>query len=169
MCAYVNIYKIGKISRFSGSRNKYSPKRLYYHKNVPEENKSFLYIPSNSSHPPGLLKSLIFGLSLTCFNQNKDTNDFLEMTCLLLRRLLNMGHKYETLEPVFQSAVQQIETMAKSHFKPTPSPLLPSNNPLFYTYLTALKISPVSAYETSMMTLANPHSHASIITRQMVI
>ena len=37
----------------------------------------FLYIPSNSAHPPGLLKSLIFGLLLTYFNQNKDTNDFL--------------------------------------------------------------------------------------------
>ena len=53
------------------------------------------------------------------------------MTRLLLRRLLNRGHKYETLEPVFQSAVKCIETMANSHFKPTPSPLLPSKNPLF--------------------------------------
>ena len=91
----------------------------------------FLYIPSNSAHPPGLLKSLIFGLLLTYFNQNKDTNDFLEMTRLLLRRLLNRGHKYETLEPVFHSAVEHIEIMANTHFKPTPSPTLPSNNPLF--------------------------------------
>ena len=90
----------------------------------------FLYIPSNSAHPPGLLKNLVFGLLSTYFNQNKNTKDFLEMTRLLLRRLLNRGHKYETLEPVFQSAVKNIELKANSHFKPTPPPLLQSK-PLF--------------------------------------
>ena len=52
------------------------------------------------------------------------------MTRLLLRRLLNRGHKYETLEPVFQSAVKNIEVKANSHFRPTPPPLLQSS-PLF--------------------------------------
>ena len=40
----------------------------------------FLYIPSNSAHPPGMIKSLIFGLLQTYYYQNTYKKDFLHNT-----------------------------------------------------------------------------------------
>ena len=48
----------------------------------------YLYIPSHSAHPPGLLKSLIYGLVLTYHRQNTFKADLLHYTRLLYDRLL---------------------------------------------------------------------------------
>ena len=52
----------------------------------------FVYIPPHSSHPPGLMKSLIYGLSPTYFLQNTLRSDFLNMISLLYKRLFARGH-----------------------------------------------------------------------------
>ena len=69
----------------------------------------FLYIPPHSSHPPGLMKSLIYGLLLTYFLQNTLRSDFFDMISLLYNRLLARGHISEDIYPIFMEATQKIE------------------------------------------------------------
>ena len=50
------------------------------------------------------------------------------MTRLLLRRLLNRGHKFESLEPIFKASVASIEQKEAEHFNTeTTSPSSTSN------------------------------------------
>ena len=51
--------------------------------------------------PPGLIKSLVFGLLLIYFLQNTLREDFRKMTYLLLNRMLARGHTTERLRTVF--------------------------------------------------------------------
>ena len=69
----------------------------------------FLYIPPHSAHPPGLMKSLVFGLLNTYFLQNTFSEDFFSMVRHLFNRLINRGHKAEDLRELFLEAVQKIE------------------------------------------------------------
>jgi hypothetical protein len=69
----------------------------------------FLYIPHHSSHPPGLMKSLIFGLLLTYFLQNSYIEDFYEMVRLLHSRLIARSHKSEDINDIFLEATKSIE------------------------------------------------------------
>jgi hypothetical protein len=65
----------------------------------------FLYIPAHSTHPPGLLKSLIYGLISTYSRQNSQEHDFMNMIQLFWNRLLDRGYKQEQLLPIFQDAL----------------------------------------------------------------
>ena len=69
----------------------------------------FLYIPPHSSHPPGLMKSLIFGLLLTYYLQNTLATDFYRMTHLLFTRLQARGHLPENIRPIFLEATTWLE------------------------------------------------------------
>lgn len=76
----------------------------------------FLYPTSNSAHPSGITKSLVYGLLSTYHKQNSNQSDFLRMTKLLLQRLLRRGHKLPTLETIFQNAISKIEHDANNPF-----------------------------------------------------
>jgi len=65
----------------------------------------FLYIPPHSSHPPGLMKSLIYGLLLTYFLQNTHRSDFFDMISLLHKRLLARGHRTAMIQWLIQRKV----------------------------------------------------------------
>ena len=69
----------------------------------------FLYIVPHSAHPPGLMKSLIFGLLKTYYLQNTLRKDFLHMVSLLYSRLLARGHKSDSLKQLFLEAIQAIK------------------------------------------------------------
>ena len=69
----------------------------------------YLYIPSHSAHPPGLLKSLIYGLVLTYHRQNTFKSDFLNYTRLLYDRFLARGHKKESIYPIFLWAAEKLD------------------------------------------------------------
>jgi hypothetical protein len=69
----------------------------------------FLYIPGHSAHPPGVLKSLIFGLIQTYYRQNKENNNFRHNVKLLFKQLLQQGHSYEVIHPVFVKAAKTID------------------------------------------------------------
>ena len=70
----------------------------------------FLYIPPHSSHPPGLMKSLIYGLLLTYFLQNTRISDFYTIVSLLHKRLLARGYTTENINPIFMDATEKIES-----------------------------------------------------------
>lgn len=70
----------------------------------------FLYIPAHSSHPPGLIKSLIFGLTRTYYRQNSNHSDFTNQVQLLFDRLLARGHAKEDIAPIFQAAIEKLNS-----------------------------------------------------------
>lgn len=70
----------------------------------------FLYIPAHSSHPPGLIKSLIFGLTRTYYRQNSNHRDFTNQVQLLFDRLLARGHTKEDIAPIFQAAIEKLNS-----------------------------------------------------------
>ena len=69
----------------------------------------FLYIPYNSAHPPGLLKSLVFGRVGTYWEQNTRISDFSDTLQQLFLRLTNRGYPEEVLVPEFLAAAERIE------------------------------------------------------------
>ena len=68
----------------------------------------YLYLTPNSSHPPGVLKSLIFGLLRKYKIQNTHESDFRQMLSKLFTRLLARGHTQESLLPIFNSALLRL-------------------------------------------------------------
>jgi hypothetical protein len=71
----------------------------------------FLYIPGHSAHPPGVVKSLIFGLLQTYFQQNKKESDFNMIVKQLFRRLLAWGHHFKDIHPIFLEAATKIDML----------------------------------------------------------
>jgi hypothetical protein len=69
-----------------------------------------LYIPPHSAHPPGVLKSLIFGNIIRYWNQNTNREDFVQASCDFYRHLLNRGYSPEKLTPIFHDAAMSIDT-----------------------------------------------------------
>ena len=69
----------------------------------------YLYLPPHSAHPPGIIRSLIYGLLRKYWIQNSSTNDFRKMTQLLFQRLVARGHSPHTLLPLFLSAASTIK------------------------------------------------------------
>ena len=68
----------------------------------------FLYIPSHSAHPPGMTKSLIYGLLQTYYHQNTHHADFIENAKRLYKRLIARGHKPSTLQNFFNEATTKL-------------------------------------------------------------
>ena len=82
-----------------------------------------MYIPPHSSHPPGLMKSLVFGLLLTYYLQNTFSVDFTHMTQLLFTRLIARGHQASDIRPLFLEATEWLEARY--------DPLVDNNKPSF--------------------------------------
>ena len=64
----------------------------------------FLYIPAHSSHPPGVLKSLIHGLMKTYLRQNSNVEDFKLNVKQLFSRLLARGYNHYDISTIFKEA-----------------------------------------------------------------
>ena len=77
----------------------------------------FLYIPAHSAHPPGVFKSLIFGLLNTYFRQNSRSQDFHTIVRKLFLRLLARGHQRDDLTPLFLQAVTTIVQNKKRRYE----------------------------------------------------
>jgi hypothetical protein len=63
-----------------------------------------LYIDPTSSHPKGVLKSLIFGTIMRYWRQNSYPHDFISSTRDFYSHLLKRGYSPEILTPLFQEA-----------------------------------------------------------------
>ena len=73
----------------------------------------FLYIPKHSAHPPGVTKSLVYGLLKTYHRQNKKKCDFKHYVKLLFNQLVQRGHNRETLHPLFLETATAIDERKK--------------------------------------------------------
>lgn len=71
----------------------------------------FLYIPANSAHPPGVIKSLIYGLLSTYHKQNTLQSDFTNFASLLYKRLIARGHQRDTIKPIFLEAAKKLDAL----------------------------------------------------------
>lgn len=90
----------------------------------------FLYIPPTSAHPPGVLKSIIYGNLQRFWKQNTLTSDYIDMACKFFQRLVARGHSPDNVRKLFREAAIAIDR----HSRRTP-PLTrraDSRNTLFY-------------------------------------
>ena len=71
----------------------------------------YLYLPPHSAHPPGVIKSLIFGLTRKYKLQNSDPRDYKSMLVKLYQRLLARGHSDLSLFHLFEEAIQTANTV----------------------------------------------------------
>lgn len=78
-------------------------------KTYQKEMNLYLYIPPTSAHPAGVLRSLIFGRLRSYWNQNTYRSDFLNMTKLLVQRLMARGYSKATIMPTFLEAIDRLE------------------------------------------------------------
>jgi len=68
-----------------------------------------LYIPPASAHPPGVLKSLIFGNLQRYWIQNSRRSDFISIASAFYKHLRNRGYTVDMLTPPFQEAAATID------------------------------------------------------------
>ena len=68
-----------------------------------------LYIPPNSAHPPGVLKSLIYGSLHRYRFQNSRHKDFVSASESLHSHLLNRGYRRDKLTPIFLEAAASLD------------------------------------------------------------
>ena len=69
-----------------------------------------LYLPASSAHPPGVVKSLIFGRIFKYKKQNTTLEDFEFFVQNLMRRLLDRGHRHKDILPYFKEALARLNT-----------------------------------------------------------
>lgn len=75
----------------------------------------FLYIPAHSAHPPGVLKSLIYGLMKTYRRQNSNVEDFKLNVKQLFRCLLARGYNHHDISTMFKEAANTIKHNQLQH------------------------------------------------------
>jgi hypothetical protein len=72
-----------------------------------------LYIPPTSAHPPGVLKSLIFGNLQRYWQQNTYVTDFVNIATQFANRLLARGYEKSTIEKLFNEAARKLDNFIK--------------------------------------------------------
>jgi hypothetical protein len=97
----------------------------------------FLYIPPHSAHPPGVLKSVIYGNLRRFFLQNEFQN-FITITKSFRSHLIARGHQSSDIDPLFLSAAERLDVTASSTL-----PSLPERT-LFLTWQYHPRGSPAS-------------------------
>ena len=88
----------------------------------------YLYIPSHSAHPPGMIKGMVYGLLHRYHDQNSSREDFLSITSLLFKRLVQRGWDKKFLRELFISSYEQIKTRDPSHTLNTQHWISPMSN-----------------------------------------
>jgi hypothetical protein len=90
-----------------------------------------LYIPPESAHSQGVLKSLIFGNVFRYWLQNSDPADFVSTTRDFYKHLLNRGYKPEVLTPIFHSAADKIHRRAQKEEPSVTTTVTTNQNQLY--------------------------------------
>jgi hypothetical protein len=88
-----------------------------------------LYIPPQSAHSPGVLKSIIFGNVFRFWGQNTNQQHYIATTKDFYQALLNRGYRPEVLTPIFQSAAAKIDLQARKPAKATVEANPPQKQP----------------------------------------
>jgi len=71
-----------------------------------------LYIPPNSAHPPGVLKSIIYGNLRRYWLQNTDVTDYINIAQQFASRLCARGYDRNKIMELFIQAAQHIDNTA---------------------------------------------------------
>jgi hypothetical protein len=79
-----------------------------------------LYIPAHSAHPPGLMKSLVFGQVQRYWKQNSCITDFEDVTRSFYEHLLNRGYQKQILNECFLDAANKLDNEEKKPRTPSP-------------------------------------------------
>eukprot|EP00978_Attheya_sp_CCMP212_P035383 scaffold153694_cov43-Attheya_sp.AAC.2 len=72
-----------------------------------------LYIPPQSAHPPGVLRSLIFGRLRQFYNLNGNIEDFQHAAKNFYTYDLKRGYNEELVQPIFIEAAEKLDARAK--------------------------------------------------------
>jgi hypothetical protein len=70
----------------------------------------YLYRTPDSCQPESIIRSFIYGALHRYYWQNTATSDFLTFVGLLFERMLDRGHQYSNLIPIFEKASKKVET-----------------------------------------------------------
>ena len=97
-------------------------------KTFQKPNNLYLYLPPHSGHPPGTIRSLVFGLLKKYWAQNTDPDDFRKITTSLFERLQRRGHNPTKLRTIFTQAAAKLERQRPHPLSPLHPPN-PSSNP----------------------------------------
>jgi len=73
-----------------------------------------LYIPPNSAHPPGVLKSIIYGNLRRYWLQNTKITDFIEITQQFAERLSARGYDRNTIIELFSAAANKLDNKTRN-------------------------------------------------------
>jgi len=84
-----------------------SDRRLYT-KTYQKPTNLHLYIPPMSAHPPGVLKSIIYGNLRRYWQQNHSTEDYITIVKQFADRLMARGYDQETIKSLFMSSAHAI-------------------------------------------------------------
>lgn len=92
----------------------------------------FLYIPPQSAHSPGVLKSTIFGNVRRYWQQNSEREDYCAAVQRFMWRLEARGHARENLIPIFKEAFHKISESQDSASTRSSSNAASPLNTLFF-------------------------------------
>ncbi len=98
-----------------------------------------LYIPPESAHPKGILKSLVFGNLSRYWRQNTQQSTFISTTRDFYGHLKNRGYTDEVLLPIFTEAAKCIDDKAmrlRENSGSTPTPTQSSGNDRLFLHWT---------------------------------
>jgi len=73
-----------------------------------------LYIPPSSAHPPGVLRSLIFGNLQRYWKQNTYVADFVDIAKQFANRLIARGYEKNNIEQIFIEIAKKLDNLAKT-------------------------------------------------------
>jgi hypothetical protein len=70
-----------------------------------------LYLPPTSAHPPGVLKSLIYGNLQRFWLQNTLVTDYIDIAKQFAEHLIARGHKREKITAIFEAAATKLDKL----------------------------------------------------------
>ena len=78
-------------------------------KTYEKTNNLHLYVPANSAHPTGKLKSLLTGMIRRYWLQNTNINDFIKQIKMFTKRLLKRGYNSDKITKNFILASENLQ------------------------------------------------------------
>ena len=92
----------------------------------------FLYIPPTSAHPPGVLKSIVYGNLQRFWRQNTFNSDFQSIVNKFFQRLVARGHSPDAVRAIFMEAAAAIDRNANRQTATSPRRADPFNTLFFH-------------------------------------
>ena len=108
------------------------PDRSIHHKTYQKPLNLHLHIPPASAHPPGQLRSLVFGRLKAYWEQNTDESDFINISIEFGCRLIERGYSLKTFKPLFEECIERLNGSPGLRPTPTTTEKEPPRRPLCF-------------------------------------